>query len=90
MARVPGLTKFARKHGLLMITIADLIRYRMRTERHGAARWRRPRCRPHTGTFAIHAYESLLDGQTHVALVRGDIGDGAERRGPRALEVPDR
>ena len=32
MARVPELTKFARKHGLLMITIADLIRYRMRTE----------------------------------------------------------
>jgi 3,4-dihydroxy 2-butanone 4-phosphate synthase/GTP cyclohydrolase II len=28
------------------------------------------------GTFAIHAYESLIDGQTHVALVRGDIGDG--------------
>ena len=33
MARVPQLTKFAKKHGLLIITIADLIQYRMRTER---------------------------------------------------------
>ena len=38
MARVPELTKFARKHGLLMITIADLIQHRMRTERLRHAR----------------------------------------------------
>jgi 3,4-dihydroxy 2-butanone 4-phosphate synthase / GTP cyclohydrolase II len=77
MARVPELTKFARKHGLPMITIADLIQYRMRTERlvKRAAVASLP---TEHGAFHIHAYESQLDGQTHVALVRGDIGDGKD------------
>jgi 3,4-dihydroxy 2-butanone 4-phosphate synthase/GTP cyclohydrolase II len=76
MSRVPQLTKFARRHGLLMITIADLIRYRMRTESlvRQVARAQLP---TEFGPFTIHAYDSRLDGQTHVALVRGDIGDGA-------------
>ena len=75
MARVPQLAKFARRHGLLMITIADLIRYRMRTERlvRPVAQASLP---TRGGAFRIHAYESLIDGETHVALVRGDIGDG--------------
>ena len=75
MARVPQLTKFARKHRLQMITIADLIRYRMRTERlvRPVAQASLP---TRDGQFRIHAYESLIDGETHVALVRGDIGDG--------------
>jgi 3,4-dihydroxy 2-butanone 4-phosphate synthase/GTP cyclohydrolase II len=75
MARVPELTRFAKKHKLLMVTIADLIRYRMRTEcmvRH-VAKAELPTDR---GPFTIHAFESALDGQTHVALVRGEIGDG--------------
>jgi 3,4-dihydroxy 2-butanone 4-phosphate synthase/GTP cyclohydrolase II len=77
MARVPELTKFARKHGLPMITIADLIQYRMRTERlvKRAAVAALP---TEHGAFHIHAYESQLDGQTHVALVRGEIGDGKD------------
>ena len=77
MARVPELTKFARKHGLPMITIADLIQYRMRTERlvKRAAVASLP---TDHGAFHIHAYESQLDGQTHVALVRGEIGDGKD------------
>jgi 3,4-dihydroxy 2-butanone 4-phosphate synthase/GTP cyclohydrolase II len=77
MARVPELTKFARKHGLPMITIADLIQYRMRNERlvKRAATAALP---TEHGAFHIHAYESQLDGQTHVALVRGDIGDGKD------------
>jgi 3,4-dihydroxy 2-butanone 4-phosphate synthase/GTP cyclohydrolase II len=75
MARVPDLAKFARKHGLLMITIADLIKYRMRTERlvRAVATAELP---TRFGTFTVHAYESLVDGQTHTALVCGDIGDG--------------
>jgi 3,4-dihydroxy 2-butanone 4-phosphate synthase/GTP cyclohydrolase II len=75
MARVPELTKFAKKHGLLMITIADLIRYRMQTERlvRKAAIADLP---TEHGAFRIHAYESNLDNETHVALVRGEIGDG--------------
>ena len=77
MARVPQLTRFARKHGLLMITIADLIRYRMRVESlvRRAATAELP---TDFGTFTIYAYESALDGQSHVALVCGDIGDGRD------------
>ena len=77
MARVPELTKFAKKHGLPMITIADLIQYRMRTERlvKRAAVAALP---TEHGAFHIHAYESQLDGQTHVALVRGEIGEGKD------------
>jgi 3,4-dihydroxy 2-butanone 4-phosphate synthase/GTP cyclohydrolase II len=76
MARVPELKKFARKHGLLIITIADLISYRMRTE--GLVRRVASAALPTVqGEFRVHAFESLIDDQTHVALVRGDIGDGA-------------
>jgi 3,4-dihydroxy 2-butanone 4-phosphate synthase / GTP cyclohydrolase II len=77
MARVPDLTKFARKHGLLMITIADLVRWRLRHERliRRAAEARLP---TDFGDFAVFAYDSDVDGETHVALVKGDIGDGAD------------
>ena len=77
MARVPELTKFARKHGLLMITIADLIQYRMRTERlvKRAATANLP---TELGAFHLFAYENQIDNQAHVALVRGDIGDGKD------------
>jgi 3,4-dihydroxy 2-butanone 4-phosphate synthase / GTP cyclohydrolase II len=75
MARVPELTKFARKHRLLMITIADLIRYRMRTESMVTHVARASLPTGH-GPFTIHAYQSQIDGETHVALVRGEIGDG--------------
>jgi 3,4-dihydroxy 2-butanone 4-phosphate synthase/GTP cyclohydrolase II len=75
MARVPDLLAFARKHKLPIITIADLIRYRMRTERMvtKVAHARMPTVH---GEFTVHAYESQLDGETHVALVRGDLGTG--------------
>jgi 3,4-dihydroxy 2-butanone 4-phosphate synthase/GTP cyclohydrolase II len=77
MARVPELGKFARKHGLLMITIADLIQYRMRTERlvKRAATASLP---TEYGAFHLFAYENQIDNQAHVALVRGDIGDGKD------------
>ena len=77
MARVPELTKFARKHGLLMITIAELIRYRMRTESL-VRRVATASLPTEDGPFTIHAYESLIDGQSHVALVHGEIGDGTD------------
>jgi 3,4-dihydroxy 2-butanone 4-phosphate synthase/GTP cyclohydrolase II len=75
MARVPELAKFAKRHGLLMITVADLIRYRMRTERlvKASALAKLP---TEYGEFEVHAFESPIDGETHVALVRGEIGDG--------------
>jgi 3,4-dihydroxy 2-butanone 4-phosphate synthase/GTP cyclohydrolase II len=77
MARVPELAKFARKHGLLMITIADLIQYRMRTERlvRRAATASLP---TEFGAFHLFAYENQIDNQAHVALVRGEIGDGKD------------
>jgi len=75
MARVPELTKFAKKHKLLMITVADLIRYRMRTE--SMVRMMAVANLPTSyGNFRIHGFESVIDGETHVALVAGDIGDG--------------
>ena len=75
MARVPELTKFAKKHGLLIITIADLISYRMRTERL-VKRIASAELPTEHGAFRIVAYENRLDNETHVALVRGEIGDG--------------
>jgi 3,4-dihydroxy 2-butanone 4-phosphate synthase/GTP cyclohydrolase II len=75
MARVPQLAKFAKKHGLLLITIADLIKYRIRNELL-VKRVATARLPTKYGTFQIHAFENLLDNQTHVALVQGDISDG--------------
>jgi 3,4-dihydroxy 2-butanone 4-phosphate synthase/GTP cyclohydrolase II len=77
MARVPELTRFAKKHGLLMITIADLIKYRIRTESL-VKRVASAYLPTEHGEFQIHAFENRLDKQTHVALVRGDIGDGQD------------
>jgi 3,4-dihydroxy 2-butanone 4-phosphate synthase/GTP cyclohydrolase II len=75
MARVPELTKFAKRHTLLMITIADLIQYRMRTE--GLVRRIATASLPTDhGDFKVIAYESIIDRETHVALVKGEIGDG--------------
>ena len=75
MARVPDLMAFARKHKLPIITIADLIRSRMRTERM-VTRVAMARMPTAHGEFAVHAYESRLDGETHIALVKGDLGTG--------------
>jgi 3,4-dihydroxy 2-butanone 4-phosphate synthase / GTP cyclohydrolase II len=75
MARVPQLTRFARRHQLPLITIADLIKYRMRTERL-VRRVATAELPTGHGAFRLFAYESLLDKETHLALVRGEIGDG--------------
>jgi 3,4-dihydroxy 2-butanone 4-phosphate synthase/GTP cyclohydrolase II len=77
MARVPELTKFAKRHKLLMITIADLIQYRMRTEAL-VRRVASAALPTDHGDFRVLAFESLLDGETHVALVKGEIGDGED------------
>ena len=77
MARVPQLAKVAKRHGILMVTVADLINYRMRTESmvKRAASAKMP---TDFGDFRVHAFESQVDSQTHVALVRGEIGDGKD------------
>jgi 3,4-dihydroxy 2-butanone 4-phosphate synthase / GTP cyclohydrolase II len=75
MARVPELTTYARRHKLLMITVADLIQYRMRTEAlvHRVASAALP---TEHGDFRVIAFESAIDRETHVALVKGDLGAG--------------
>jgi len=77
MARVPELTKFAKKHGLLVITIADLIKYRIRTESL-VKRVAMAKLPTEFGEFRIHVFQNLLDRQEHVALVLGDISDGRD------------
>ena len=77
MARVPDLAKFAKIHGLLMITIADLIKYRMANEML-VKRVATARLPTKFGEFVVHAYDGTIDGQTHVVLVRGEIGDGRD------------
>jgi 3,4-dihydroxy 2-butanone 4-phosphate synthase/GTP cyclohydrolase II len=75
MARVPALTKFAKRHKLLMITIADLIRYRMRTEGL-VTKVAEADLPTEYGPFRINGFESMIDKETHLALVCGDIGKG--------------
>jgi 3,4-dihydroxy 2-butanone 4-phosphate synthase/GTP cyclohydrolase II len=75
MARVPQLTRFARRHGLLMVTVADLIQYRMRHERQ-VKRIAEASLPTRHGPFRVFAYESVIDGESHVALVRGAVGEG--------------
>ena len=75
MARVPELTRFAKRHGMLMITVADLISYRMRTESL-VKRVASARMPTEFGEFLVSAFENQVDHLTHTALVCGEIGDG--------------
>ncbi len=77
MARVPQLTRFAKRHGLPMITVADLINYRIRTESL-VKRVATAELPTDYGDFKVHAFENQVDNQTHIALVRGDVGDGKD------------
>ena len=75
MARVPDLTEFAERHQLKIITVADLIRYRLRTERF-IRKYGETTLPTRHGSFRMFVFESMLDQQTHIALVRGNIEDG--------------
>jgi 3,4-dihydroxy 2-butanone 4-phosphate synthase/GTP cyclohydrolase II len=77
MARLPDLTVFAAEHGLTLITIADLIAYRRRYERQ-VERVVEARIPTRHGEFTAAGYRSTFDDREHVALVRGDIGDGRD------------
>src|SRR5579871_3757092 len=72
MARVPQLIKFCEKHGMLMISVASLIRYRHRTE-HFLERRAEGCLRTDWGDFKTVTFVSTIDGEQHLALVRGDI-----------------
>ena len=75
MARRPELERFCAEHGLLMISIADMIRHRRHTEklvrRVGSAALQTT-----WGEFDVVVFESVLDGSRHLAFVRGDIPTG--------------
>jgi len=72
MARTPELMEFAKQHGLKIITIADLIQYRRRNERL-IRRVDTAKMPTKFGEFTAVAYESILDGKGHIALVMGDL-----------------
>ena len=76
MARVPDLTEFCQKHSLKMMTVAELIRYRMQHERH-VVRVGEAMLPTRYGEFRMIAYESHLDRESHVALVKGDVENAA-------------
>ena len=73
MARLPDLEIFAEKHGLKIVTIADLIEYKMRNEKlvRRVVETRIPT--RYGGEFTVIGYENDVDKKTHLALVKGDI-----------------
>jgi 3,4-dihydroxy 2-butanone 4-phosphate synthase/GTP cyclohydrolase II len=77
MARLPDLRPFAAEHGLTLVTIADLIAYRRRYERQ-VERVVEARIPTVHGEFRAMGYRSTVDDRQHVALVRGDLGDGRD------------
>jgi 3,4-dihydroxy 2-butanone 4-phosphate synthase/GTP cyclohydrolase II len=78
MARVPDLVEFCAEHDLKMLTVAELIRYRMANERY-IRRVGEALLPTRYGEFRLIAYESEINGgETHVALVRGDIENASE------------
>jgi 3,4-dihydroxy 2-butanone 4-phosphate synthase / GTP cyclohydrolase II len=73
MARVPDLIEFCQQHGMKMLTVAELIRYRMAHERY-VHRVGEALVETRFGEFRLIAYESEVDGgESHVALIRGDV-----------------
>jgi 3,4-dihydroxy 2-butanone 4-phosphate synthase/GTP cyclohydrolase II len=73
MARIPDLIPFCREHGLKILTVAELIRYRLRHERY-IVRAGESRIQTRYGEFRMIAYESEVNGgESHIALIRGDL-----------------
>ena len=75
MARGDDLARFAADHGLALITVDELIAYRRRREQLVLRRSSASMPTAH-GPFTVHAYESMVDGVEHLALVRGDVCSG--------------
>lgn len=73
MARIPDLIPFCREHGLRILTVAELIRYRLRHERY-IVRAGETQIQTKYGEFRMIAYESEVNGgESHIALIRGDL-----------------
>src|SRR5271154_4149811 len=85
MARIPQLVEFCKLHGLKLLTVADLIRYRMQNERH-VRRIAESVLPTRHGSFRMIAYASDADNELHVALGRGELADAA-KSGPPLVRV---
>jgi len=77
MARLEELRGFAHEHALTLVSIADLVAWRRRTEKQ-VSRVAEARIPTDHGQFRAVGYESLLDGTEHVALVKGEIAGGED------------
>ncbi len=75
MSRLPQLAEFCREHGLKLLTVAELIRYRMRNERY-VRRVAEASLPTRYGDFRMIVYASDVDREQHIALVRGDLCGG--------------
>jgi 3,4-dihydroxy 2-butanone 4-phosphate synthase/GTP cyclohydrolase II len=90
MARIPDLIPFCKEHGLKILTVAELIRYRLRHERY-IVRAGESRIQTRYGEFRMIAYDSEVDGgESHIALIRGNLCPdcGAFYGGPAAGSSP--
>src|ERR1700691_6133988 len=88
MARIPDLIPFCQQHGLRILTVAELIRYRLRNERY-IFRAGESRIQTRYGEFRMVAYESQVQGgESHIALIRGDLCPDVNA-GPVATAQPE-
>src|ERR1700690_3490234 len=90
MARIPDLIPFCTEHGLLILTVAELIRYRLRNERY-IVRSGESLIQTKYGEFRMIAYESEVNGgESHLALVKGDLCEecAAFNAGPAVGSLP--
>ncbi|HTS11499.1 MAG TPA: 3,4-dihydroxy-2-butanone-4-phosphate synthase [Candidatus Limnocylindrales bacterium] len=86
MARIPQLLEFCKTHGIKLVTVADLIRYRMQHERY-VRRMAESILPTRHGDFRMIAYSSDIDHEVHVALVRGDFPSDAASSEPPLVRV---
>uniref|UniRef100_K3YH11 GTP cyclohydrolase II n=1 Tax=Setaria italica TaxID=4555 RepID=K3YH11_SETIT len=77
MALLPKLQQFAKRENLKIISIADLIRYRRKRDRLVECVCVTP-LQLQWGSFTSYCYRSLIDGMEHIAMVKGDVGDGQD------------
>jgi 3,4-dihydroxy 2-butanone 4-phosphate synthase/GTP cyclohydrolase II len=86
MARTPQLVEFCKEHGLKLLTIADLVRYRMQHERY-VRRRAESNLTTRYGDFQMIVYASEMDDECHVALVRGDLRGDPTKEDPPLVRV---
>ncbi len=77
MARLKDLEKYSQKHGLKIVTIADLIKYR-KTNEALVELISKAKLPTHFGDFDIYIFKSKISNEQHIALVKGDVGDGKD------------